>query len=68
MKAQAPSEIGLIIMGGILIWIGITIRGVPATSSLVSSFDTYVGWGFIIAGAISFVGGVASAYASLRGR
>jgi uncharacterized membrane protein len=68
MEEQAPSEIGLIIMGIILVWIGVTILGVHATNSLVSSFDEYVGGGFIVAGAISLAGGAASVYASLKGR
>ena len=62
MKAQAPSEIGLIIIGMIFIWIGVTILGTKATSSLVGSFDLYVGGGFILAGIVSIIGSILSLF------
>ncbi len=57
MKAQAPSEIGLIIVGVIFVWTGITVLGVPAISPLVGSFNTYVGGGFILAGIVVAIKG-----------
>ena len=63
MKAQAssvPSEIGLIIIGVIFIWIGVTILGVPATTPLAGNFDLYIGGGFILAGAVAIIGGILS--------
>lgn len=63
MKEQAssvPSEIGLIIIGAIFIWIGVTILGVPATTSLAGNFDLSVGVGFIGAGVVAIIGGILS--------
>lgn len=61
MKAQvftAPSEIGLVIIGAIFIWIGVTILGVSTTSHLVGGFDLYLGGGFLFAGVASIIGGI----------
>ena len=63
MKEQAssvPSEIGLIIIGAIFIWIGVTILGVPATTHLAGNFDLYIGGGFILAGVVAIIGGILS--------
>lgn len=63
MKAQAssvPSEIGLIIIGAIFIWIGVTILGVPATTHLAGNFDLYIGGGFILSGVAAIIGGIFS--------
>jgi uncharacterized membrane protein HdeD (DUF308 family) len=60
MKAQVPGEISLIIVGAIFIWIGITVLGLPTTSSLAGGFDAYLGAGFILAGIVSIIGGALS--------
>ena len=63
MKAQAssvPSEVGLIIIGAIFIWIGVTILGIPAITHLVGNFDLYIGGGFIVAGVAAIIGGIFS--------
>jgi hypothetical protein len=62
MKAQATtqatSKVGLIILGTIFIWIGITILGIPATTNLVGSFVLYLGIGFIAGGILAITGGI----------
>ena len=63
MKAQAftvPSEIGLVIMGAIFIWIGVTILEVLVNTSLVGSFDLYIGGGFILADIVAIIHGILS--------
>ena len=37
MKGQVPVEIGAIITGAFLLWIGVAFLGIPATSSLTGS-------------------------------
>jgi hypothetical protein len=60
MKGQVPAEIGAIITGAILMWIGVVFLGMPATSLLAGSFSLYVGGGFILAGIVSIAGGILS--------
>lgn len=62
MKAQVPAEIGAIIVGAIFIWIGTVFLGAPTPSGLAASFSTDIGWGFILAGVVSIIGGVLSLF------
>ena len=55
-----PSEIGLIILGPIFIWIGYIFLAAPASSSLVRGFLLYAGSGFVLAGIVSIIGGALS--------
>ena len=66
MKAQVPSEISLIVVGVIFIWIGATILGMPATTYLAGSFDLYIGGGFILAGVVAIIGSTLSLRPSHR--
>lgn len=55
-----PAEISAIVVGAIFIWIGTVFLGAPAPSGLASSFDVYVGGGFILAGIVGIIGGILS--------
>lgn len=60
MKGQVPAEVGAIVTGAFLLWIGAVVLGIPATSPLTGSFALYLGGGFILAGSASIAGGVLS--------
>jgi len=55
-----PSEIGLIILGVIFIWIGYIFLTAPSSSPQITEFFLSAGSGFVLAGAVGIIGGALS--------
>ena len=60
IMGDKPSEIGLIILGPIFIWIGYIFLAAPSSLPLVREFLLYSGSGFVLAGIVSIIGGTLS--------
>jgi len=55
-----PSEMVLIIVGAIFIWIGYIFLTAPSSSPQITEFFLYAGSGFVLAGVVGIIGGVLS--------
>ena len=55
-----PSEMVLIIVGAIFIWIGYIFLTAPSSSPPITEFFLYAGSGFVLAGVVGIIGGVLS--------